>query len=304
VQDKSNKMRSMPVKMPAMSALLSEFIEHHQRVFVLTGAGVSTASGIPDYRDDDGVWKNQQPMQYRDFVDRPAARQRYWARSYTGWHKFNQARPNTAHQALARLEQLDRVAHIVTQNVDGLHQRAGSQRVTELHGSLAKVVCLACDATMPRASMQQNLLDLNPVLADLSAQQAPDGDARLNDFDASGINVPVCQTCGGTLKPQVVFFGETVPDVRVQECYDALSGADAMLVVGSSLMLYSGFRFAREAHQAGIPIAAVNRGKTRADEWLRLKIRQDCGTALERAVQQIQPDCVNAVKSECDALPI
>lgn len=297
-------MLSMPVKIAAMSALLSEFIEHHQRIFVLTGAGVSTASGIPDYRDDEGAWKNQKPMQYRDFVDRPAARQRYWARSFTGWHSFNQAHPNSAHLALARLEQFDRVAHTVTQNVDGLHQRAGSQRVTELHGSLARVVCLACDATIPRASMQQDLLDRNPVLADLSAQQAPDGDARLNEFDASEINVPACKACGGILKPQVVFFGETVPAVRVRECYDALAEADAMLVVGSSLMLYSGFRFVREARELGIPIAAVNRGKTRADEWLRLKIRQDCGTALQQALQQIQPDCANAVNGECDALPI
>ena len=196
------------------------------------------------------------------------------------------------------------MAHTVTQNVDGLHQRAGSQRVTELHGSLARVVCLACEATIPRTSMQQDLLDRNPLLADLSAQQAPDGDARLNEFDASGINVPACKSCGGILKPQVVFFGETVPAARVKECYDALAQADAMLVVGSSLMLYSGFRFAREAHKLGIPIAAVNRGKTRADEWLRLKIRQDCGTALQQALQQIQPDCANAINSECDALPI
>lgn len=297
-------MLPMPVKISAMSALLSEFIEHHQRIFVITGAGVSTASGIPDYRDDDGAWKNQQPMQYREFVDRPAARQRYWARSFTGWHRFNQAHPNSAHLALARLEQSGRVAHTVTQNVDGLHQRAGSQRVTELHGSLARVVCLDCEATIPRASMQQNLLDLNPALAELSARQAPDGDAILNDFDASGINVPACKSCGGVLKPQVVFFGETVPALRVQECYDALAEADAMLVVGSSLMLYSGFRFVREARQLGIPIAAVNRGKTRADEWLRLKIRQDCGTALQQALQQIEPDCANTANSGCDTLPI
>ena len=290
--------------MLVMSALLSEFLNHHQRVFVLTGAGVSTASGIPDYRDDDGVWKNQKPMQYREFVDHHAARQRYWSRSFTGWRNFNRARPNSAHLALARLEQLERLTHIVTQNVDGLHQRAGSQRVTELHGSLAKVICLACDASISRTSMQQNLLDRNPVLADLSAQLAPDGDARLSDFDASRIDVPACETCGGILKPQVVFFGETVPAVRVQECYDALSGADAMLVVGSSLMLYSGFRFAREAHQAGIPIAAVNRGKTRADEWLSLKIGQDCGAALEWALRQIELDCAIPDNSECDALTI
>lgn len=263
-----------------MSSLLREFIAEHERIFVLTGAGVSTASGIPDYRDDSGDWKHQQPMEYREFVDRHEARQRYWTRSFIGWQRFHLASPNRAHQALARLEQLGRLTRTVTQNVDGLHQRAGSRQVTELHGSLASVGCLGCGAVIERASMQHQLLERNPPLADLSAQFAPDGDADLNNFDTSEVDIPACAFCGGILKPQVVFFGESVPPARVEACFSALASADAMLVVGSSLMVFSGFRFVRTAQRAGIPIVAINRGKTRADELLSLKIEQDCATAL------------------------
>jgi NAD-dependent SIR2 family protein deacetylase len=276
--------------MVRMSSLLTDFITDHERIFVLTGAGVSTASGIPDYRDDSGNWKHQKPIEYREFVEQHEARQRYWARSLIGWQRFCRAAPNQAHQALARLEQLNRLATTVTQNVDGLHQRAGSRQVTELHGSLATVVCLDCGATIERAAMQQRLLDCNSALTDLSANSAPDGDALLNDFDHSAIDIPACESCGGVLKPQVVFFGETVPRARVQECFAALASADAMLVVGSSLMLYSGFRFIREAQRTGIPIAAINRGKTRADELLQLKVEQDCGMALNAALDYIDPD--------------
>ncbi len=273
-----------------MLTLLTEFFAEHERIFVLTGAGVSTASGIPDYRDDSGDWKHQQPMEYREFVERHEARQRYWARSFIGWQRFNRARPNRAHQALARLEQLHRLTRTVTQNVDGLHQRAGSRQVTELHGSLATVVCLACGDVIERLSMQKQLLERNPSLADLAAQIAPDGDARLNAFDASEVDLPVCASCGGILKPQVVFFVESVPVARVESCFDALAGADAMLVVGSSLMVYSGFRFVRAAHRAGIPVAAINRGKTRADEILSFSIKQDCATVLSSVLENIDTD--------------
>ena len=273
-----------------MVTLLTEFFAEHERIFVLTGAGVSTASGIPDYRDDSGDWKHRQPMEYREFVERHEARQRYWARSFIGWQRFNRARPNRAHQALARLEQLHRLTRTVTQNVDGLHQRAGSRQVTELHGSLATVVCLACGDVIERVPMQKQLLERNPSLADLAAQIAPDGDARLNAFDASEVDLPVCASCGGILKPQVVFFGESVPVARVESCFDALAGADAMLVVGSSLMVYSGFRFVRAAHRAGIPVAAINRGKTRADEILSFSIKQDCATVLSSVLENIDTD--------------
>lgn len=263
-----------------MFAALIDFFDNHESIFVLTGAGVSTASGIPDYRDEKGDWKHSKPMDYRDFVAAHEARQRYWARSFIGWPRFQQARPNPAHIALARLEQLGRLTHTVTQNVDGLHQRAGSQRLTELHGSLDSVECLGCGSIIPRATMQQQLLASNPVLAYLSARIAPDGDAVLSGYDETDVRVPDCKACGGTLKPRVVFFGENVPVERVEECYTALRRADAMLVLGSSLMVYSGFRFVREAFRLGIPIAAVNRGVTRGDESLALKLETDCATAL------------------------
>ena len=276
-----------------MSSLLADFINQHGRIFVLTGAGVSTASGIPDYRDDSGNWKHQKPIEYREFVEQHEARQRYWARSFIGWQRFSRAAPNPAHRALARLEQMGRLARTVTQNVDGLHQRAGSREVTELHGSLARVVCLDCGDSSERETMQQRLLERNPLLAELSADIAPDGDALLEHFDQDGVAVPDCDSCGGVLKPRVVFFGETVPRAWVEECFDALAQADAMLVVGSSLMLYSGFRFVREAQRTGIPITAINRGKTRADEMLELKIEQDCCAVLDIALDHIEPDSRN-----------
>jgi len=260
---------------------------------VLTGAGISTASGIPDYRDNSGEWKHQKPMDYRDFVASHAARQRYWSRSYFGWQRFRQASPNAAHRAIAQLEQLGRLAGTVTQNVDGLHQRAGSRQVIELHGSLATVICLDCGHSMARASMQQALLGGNPQLLAASGEIAPDGDARLQSFDESKLDIPGCESCGGVVKPAVVFFGEGVPPERVRQCRDLLAGCDAVLVVGSSLMVYSGYRFIREAAEQGIPIAAINRGKTRADGMLAHKFELDCSTALTHALQHIGPQAVH-----------
>jgi NAD-dependent SIR2 family protein deacetylase len=268
---------------------LHQFIAAHQRLFVLTGAGVSTASGIPDYRDERGEWKQRQPMDYREFVGGHAARQRYWSRSYYGWQRISEAQPNAAHHALARLERLGRVRHTVTQNVDGLHRRAGSQALTELHGSLQSVDCLDCGTSLARASMQQALKQLNPQLVPQRASIAPDGDAQLHDIDESTIEVPGCPACGGILKPAVVFFGESVPAERVQHCRDALAESDALLVVGSSLMVYSGFRFVREAARMGIPVAAVNRGRTRADDLLQHKFELDCASALDDALRLLDP---------------
>ncbi len=282
---------------------LTEFFASHERIFVLTGAGVSTDSGIPDYRDHSGEWKHQKPMEYRDFVGSVAARQRYWARSYLGWQRFSRAAPNPAHQALAGLEQLGRLAHTVTQNVDGLHQRAGSRLLTELHGSLSSVDCLDCGGSFARSNLQQALLERNPQLALLSGEIAPDGDARLRDFDETRLDIPACGSCGGIIKPAVVFFGESVPPARVQQCRDALAGADAMLVVGSSLMVYSGFRFVREAAQLGIPIVAVNRGRTRADELLQFKFELDCATALGASLAQLTRGSLAPSDRECDAVP-
>lgn len=266
---------------------LVEFIENHARIFVLTGAGVSTGSGIPDYRDSAGEWKHRKPVDYRDFVREHAVRQRYWARSAVGWPRINRAEPNAAHIGLASLEKQVTGLVIVTQNVDRLHQLAGSSRVIDLHGTLERVVCLDCGAYFPRIDIQEYLLRHNPQLEGLSANLAPDGDAQRVGTDFSEIEIPHCDHCDGLLKPDVVFFGENVPGQRITECFDALETADAVLVVGSSLMVYSGYRFMLKAQARSIPIAAINIGKTRADDLLSLKIERDCGETLTELVNQV-----------------
>jgi len=266
---------------------LADFIQSYSSIFVLTGAGVSTASGLPNYRDEAGNWMHQKPMEYRDFVHQRASRQRYWARSAVAWQRFVQARPNPAHHALVRLQSLMKVSRLVTQNVDRLHQQAGSRDVIDLHGNLEKTVCLDCGGKASRDRFQHRLLASNPGLAQLSAQPLPDGDALIDNFEPDLIRVPGCETCGGRLKPDVVFFGETVPADRVRECFDVLQGSDAMLVVGSSLMVYSGLRFVRQAFQKKLPILAINRGLTRADELFDCKIEADCADTLNDALSRL-----------------
>jgi NAD-dependent SIR2 family protein deacetylase len=258
---------------------LQDFIAGHQRLFVLTGAGCSTNSGIPDYRDSDGNWKRTRPVTIQAYLGETGTRQRYWARSMVGWRRFGRAAPNGAHRALASLEAQGRCKQLVTQNVDRLHQAAGSQKVIDLHGRLDVVRCLGCGATTPRETFQDELARRNPAWLALDAADAPDGDADL-DHDFSSFVVPACEACGGVLKPDVVFFGENVPRDVVASVQDHLAQADAMLVVGSSLMVYSGFRFVRMAEERGLPIAAVNLGRTRADELLTLKVEDSCETAL------------------------
>lgn len=261
-------------------APLIEFVRRHPRLFVLTGAGVSTESGIPDYRDAQGDWKRPPPVRYQVFMGEPATRQRYWARSLLGWRALAQARPGAAHGALAALEAAGRVELLLTQNVDGLHQAAGSRRVIDLHGRIDAVRCMACGARMPRAGLQDELAARNPAWAALQARAAPDGDADLDGRDFSGFDVPACARCGGVLKPDVVFFGESVPRERVAQALAALAAADAVLVVGSSLMVYSGFRFVQAAAAAGRPVAALNLGRTRADDLLGLRVAAPAGGAL------------------------
>ncbi|WGR94949.1 NAD-dependent protein deacetylase [Bradyrhizobium sp. ISRA443] len=258
---------------------LEQFVARHQRLFVLTGAGCSTNSGIPDYRDSNGNWKRTRPVTIQAFLGEAGTRQRYWARSMVGWRRFGRAAPNGAHRALARLEEQGKCELLLTQNVDRLHQAAGSQRVIDLHGRLDVVRCLGCAATMPRELFQGELARLNSAWLEFDAADAPDGDADL-DHDFSSFTVPACEACGGVLKPDVVFFGDTVPRDVVASAQAYLEQADAMLVVGSSLMVYSGFRFVRMAKQRGLPIAAVNLGRTRADELLALKVEDQCETAL------------------------
>ena len=263
-----------------MTDALRDFIDRHPRLFVLTGAGCSTDSGIPDYRDADGEWKRGRPVMLQDFVAHEHWRKRYWARSLVGWKLMQAARPNDAHRALAALDERGRVAQLVTQNVDGLHQAAGSRNVVDLHGRVDVVRCMSCARRVPRAAVQNELAQRNPAFAELAARMAPDGDAELDQVDFASFAVPCCDSCGGSLKPDVVFFGERVPNERVLAAFAALERSDAMLVVGSSLMVYSGYRFAKAMADAGKPIAAVNLGRTRADDLLALKVSARCGDAL------------------------
>ncbi|MBS0317842.1 MAG: NAD-dependent protein deacetylase [Proteobacteria bacterium] len=263
-------------------AALIAFVRRHPRLLVLTGAGCSTECGIPDYRDANGDWKRPAPITYQAFVGDEAARRRYWARSLVGWRVMGRARPGPAHHALAQLEHAGHLELLLTQNVDGLHSAAGSRRVIDLHGRIATVRCLACDARLDRAAVQTLLLERNPDWGALSARTAPDGDADLDGLDFSGFLVPSCPHCGdGLLKPDVVFFGENVPRDRVDGALAALQRADALLVAGSSLMVYSGFRFAQAAAAAAKPVAAVNLGRTRADDLLALKVERPVGAALQ-----------------------
>ncbi|WP_157900179.1 NAD-dependent protein deacetylase [Rhodoferax koreensis] len=265
---------------PEASEALAEFVRRHARLFVLTGAGCSTDSGIPDYRDINGEWKRNPPVTYQAFTGDDATRRRYWARSLLGWPMMSGARPGAAHRALAQFEAAGRVAQLLTQNVDGLHDRAGSRRCIDLHGRIDTVRCLGCERRSPRAELQLELRRRNPQWAALEAQPAPDGDADLDGMDFSGFDVPSCPACGGMLKPDVVFFGENVPRERVDAAFAALDAADAVLVAGSSLMVYSGFRFVQAAAAAGKPIAAVNMGRTRADELFTLKLAAPVGDTL------------------------
>ena len=259
---------------------LHEFVRSSRRLFVLTGAGCSTDSGIPDYRDETGAWKRSPPVQLREFLMDEGARRRYWARSLLGWPVVARAQPNAAHRALARLESGGRVVDLITQNVDGLHQRAGSRAVIDLHGRLDEVECLSCGAARSRAELQEELAAFNPAVIGRSTSPAPDGDADLQDADCSSFRVPRCACCDGMLKPRVVFFGEGVPRGRVEDALARLGEADSLLVAGSSLMVWSGYRFARLARERGLPLAIVNLGRTRADELATLRVQARCGEAL------------------------
>ncbi|HET6655372.1 MAG TPA: NAD-dependent protein deacetylase [Gammaproteobacteria bacterium] len=266
---------------------LAALVRGSRRLVVLTGAGCSTESGIPDYRDENGDWKHKRPVQFQDFIGSEAMRRRYWARSLVGWNRIAGAEPNAAHRALAGLEQGGRIHGLITQNVDGLHHKAGSRKVIDLHGRLDVVECLDCHATFSRAEFQAKLDRLNPGWHGLRATIAPDGDAALDGADFDAFKVPGCH-CGGILKPGVVFFGEAVPPDRTAAALAWLDEADALLVVGSSLMVWSGFRFVRRAAERGIPIAAINLGRTRADDKIALRVADRCGDVLTTLIAQLQ----------------
>ena len=251
------------------------------RLVVLTGAGLSTDSGIPDYRGPGS--RARQPMTYQEFVRGPESRQRYWARSHLGWGRMRHAVPNAGHRALAALDP----ELLITQNVDGLHEAAGSRRLVALHGRIADVVCLSCRRTSSRAGLATRMVSANPGYAarHAGAEVRPDGDVDLDD--TGDFVVPGCSSCGGVLKPDVVFFGENVPADRVQRCYDAVDSLgpdDSLVVIGSSLTVMSGFRFVRRAAKAAVPVVIVNRGPTRGDDLASVKLEAGCSEFLAALV--------------------
>lgn len=255
---------------------LDAFLASNPRLTVLSGAGISAAAGIPTYRDRKGNWLYSRPIQHQEFLNDGFERERYWARSMRGWPLVRDARPTRAHNALARLESAAHITAVITQNVDRLHQKAGSNRVIDLHGRLDKVYCLDCGAKYCRDLIQRQLTLENPATDDDISPVGPDGDVDFEPNPESRFRVPDCVACGGTLMPDVVFFGGSVPRERVEACADAIAQADALLAIGSSLQVFSGFRFCRLANELGKPVAIINPGITRADAIAQLKIDADC----------------------------
>ncbi|WP_017254510.1 NAD-dependent protein deacetylase [Pseudomonas tolaasii] len=259
-----------------------------RRFLVLTGAGISTSSGIPDYRDSEGVRRGKAPMMYQEFLATPQARRRYWARAMLGWPRVRIAQPNKAHLALATLQERKRISGLITQNVDTLHDQAGSQGVIELHGSLHWVLCLDCQLRSARDVIQRQMEIDNPYLAQVHAVQAPDGDTLLDPTFEEQFQVPRCPHCNGErLKPDVVFFGENVAPATAARAMAAVQHADGLLVVGSSLMAYSAFRLCKAMVEQGKPVIAINLGKTRADELLQVKIEASCERLLPLLVERM-----------------
>lgn len=270
-------------RLAELAGLLAE-----RQVLVLSGAGVSTESGVPDYRSPERLQNPRKPMLYRTFVTDEQARRRYWARSAVGWRSVAGARPNRGHEALARLEGIGTVNGVITQNVDGLHQKAGSRAVLELHGSLAAVICLDCRKPTSRDQVQERLLELNPELAEARFLLAPDGDSDLPDALMRTCLVPECDGCGGILKPDVVFFGENVPKRRVGQAAEMLADARLLLVVGSSLTVMSGLRWVLAALRANKRVAILNDGPTRADDQVELKVEGRLGQLLPQLEQALE----------------
>ncbi|MGW9395901.1 NAD-dependent protein deacetylase [Streptomyces sp. NPDC055642] len=256
-------------------------------VLVLTGAGISTESGIPDYRGEGGSLTRHTPMTYQDFTGSAGARRRYWARSHLGRRVFARARPNSGHRAVAAFERQGLLSGVITQNVDGLHQASGSEGVVELHGGLDRVVCLSCRAFSPRAELAARLEEANAGFAPVAAGINPDGDADLSDEQVGDFRVVPCTVCGGILKPDVVFFGENVPPQRVEHCRALVREASSLLVLGSSLTVMSGLRFVRQAARTGTPVLIVNRDPTRGDPHALSRVALPLGAALGAVAERL-----------------
>ncbi|HEX8592695.1 MAG TPA: NAD-dependent protein deacetylase [Pseudomonas sp.] len=259
-----------------------------KRFMVLTGAGISTPSGIPDYRDSEGIRRGKAPMMLTEFLNMQESRRRYWARAMLGWPRIRQARPNPAHLALATLQRAGIIAGLITQNVDTLHDQAGSSDVIELHGSLHRVLCLDCGQRFERAAIQLIMEMDNPYLAGVDAIQAPDGDTLLDPAFEAHFQVPRCPHCDGErLKPDVVFFGENVAATTAAKAMAGIEQSEGLLVVGSSLMAYSAFRLCKAISEQGKPLVAINFGKTRADELLDMKIEMSCDVLLPQLAARL-----------------
>eukprot|EP00076_Gallus_gallus_P012610 XP_015130840.2 NAD-dependent protein lipoamidase sirtuin-4, mitochondrial isoform X4 [Gallus gallus] len=268
---------------PAEVEEMQRFISNSKKLFVMTGAGISTESGIPDYRSEGvGLYarSDRRPIQHAEFVRSATARQRYWARNFVGWPQFSSHQPNTAHLVLRHWEKLGKLHWLVTQNVDALHTKAGSQRMTELHGCTHRVFCLTCGDQTSRSELQEHFEALNPGWKAEALGVAPDGDAFLTDEQVRNFQVPACRKCGGILKPDVTFFGDTVSREKVDFVHQRLAESDSMLVAGSSMQVYSGYRFALAAREKQLPIAVLNIGPTRLDHFASLKLNSRCGELL------------------------
>lgn len=272
----------------AMSVQELAGLMRNRRTVVLSGAGISTESGIPDYRGPQGTLRTRAPIMYREFVQSAEARRRYWARSAAGWARVRDSKPNAGHGAVALLESLGVVRGVITQNVDRLHQAAGSRRVLELHGALAETRCMDCGRTEERERVQERLAAANPGLDFSGAEAAPDGDAEVSAGAIAAFAVPACRHCGGILRPDVVFFGENVPAQRVEEAGRIVDEADVLLVAGSSLTVFSGFRFVQRAVEKDIPVAIVNKGPTRGDRLAALRIDGPLGEVLPELVRNLE----------------
>lgn len=247
-------------------------------MLVLSGAGLSTESGIPDYRGEGGSLRRHTPMTYEEFTTNAAGRQRYWARSHVGWRTIARANPNAGHHAVTRLS--PKLSGVITQNVDGLHQAAGTAGVVELHGGLDRVICLDCRRLSPRLELDRRLREANPDFVATTTEINPDGDVFLPEEQVRDFEVVPCLECGGVLKPDVVFFGENVPRPRVEQCYSLVDDAKALLVLGSSLTVMSGLRFVRRAFAAGLPVVIINRGVTRGDPFASIRVDLPLGESL------------------------
>ena len=269
-----------------MLNVIAKLIQNKQWL-VVTGAGVSADSGVPTYRDDKGIWQRKPPVKHQEFVQQHNARQRFWSRNMVGWRFMSQAIPNESHSVLAELEKLGHIRCLVTQNVDGLHQRAGSQHVIDLHGRVDTVSCISCHLKFPRSPLQRWLEQNNPDFASLAGTIAPDGDADIDELDYSLMKVPDCEYCGGILKPDAVFFGDSIPKQRVADAEAEMLGASGLLVVGSSLSTYSGYRFCLWAKQQNKPIVIINQGETRGDEIACERTNQNCSSVLQVWLNQV-----------------